>query len=91
MHNNPLSKDNFLVYLVTLTIGPAFLSAGIYLCWRGLWSCMERNEVAFGQGRIRFLFCSCDFMALLLQAAVGAIASSANTNSAVSILNRSKD
>jgi len=81
MHNNPFSKNNFLIYLVTLTIAPAFLSAAIYLC-------LARIVVVYGEERSRFrprtytiMFCSCDFLALLLQAAGGAIASISKTNS----------
>lgn len=84
MHSNPFSKNNFLIYLVTLTIAPAFLSAAIYLC-------LVRIVVVYGEKRSRFrprtytvLFCSCDFLALLLQAIGGAIASIVNTASAVS-------
>lgn len=84
MHNNPFSKNDFLIYLVTLTIAPAFLSAAIYLC-------LARIVVVYGEERSRFrprtytiMFCSCDFLALLLQAAGGAIASISNTNSGVS-------
>jgi hypothetical protein len=61
MHNNPFSKNNFLIYLVMLTIAPAFLSAAIYLC-------LARIVVVYGEERSRFrprtytiLFCSCDF------------------------------
>jgi len=32
MHSNPFIDTNFIMYLVCLTIGPAFLSASIYLC-----------------------------------------------------------
>jgi len=84
MHSNPFSKTNFLMYLVTLTIAPAFLSAAIYLC-------LARIVVVYGEEKSRFrprtytiVFCSCDFLALLLQAAGGAIASSADTVSSVS-------
>jgi hypothetical protein len=83
MHNNPFSKTDFLMYLVTLTIAPAFLSAAVYLC-------LARIVVVYGEERSRFqprtytiMFCSCDFLALLLQAAGGAIASIANTASSV--------
>ena len=84
MNSNPFTKSNFLMYLVTLTIAPAFLSAAIYLC-------LARIVVVYGEERSRFrprtytiLFCSCDFLALLLQAIGGAIASIATTVSAVS-------
>ena len=68
-------------YLVCLTIGPAFLSASIYLC-------LARIVVIFGESIARFrpafytvTFICCDFFSLLLQAAGGAIASGANTPS----------
>jgi hypothetical protein len=84
MHSNPFSKNNFLIYLVTLTIAPAFLSAAIYLC-------LARIVVVYGEGKSGFqprtytiLFCTCDFLALLLQAAGGAIASISDTQSDVS-------
>src|SRR4051812_21760887 len=32
LHTNPFDKDTFILYLIFLTIAPAFLSAGIYLC-----------------------------------------------------------
>ena len=84
MHNNPFSKNGVLVYLVTLTMVPALLRAAIYLC-------LERVADVYGEERSRFrpmrytvLFCSCDFLALLLQAIGGAIASAAYTTSSVS-------
>lgn len=68
-------------YLVCLTIGPAFLSASIYLC-------LARVVVVFSEDISRFrpavytiTFVCCDFFSLLLQAAGGAIASGANTPS----------
>ena len=64
-----------------MTIGPAFLSASIYLC-------LSRLVVVYGQHLSRFrpftytaTFMGCDFISLLLQAAGGAIASTANTPS----------
>ncbi|KAK1147856.1 phospholipid-translocating ATPase rsb1 [Aspergillus melleus] len=78
MHNNPFVFDNFLMYLVCLTIGPAFLSAAIYLC-------LSRIVIAYGEKIPYFrartytiLFITCDLIALILQAAGGAIASIAD-------------
>ena len=66
-------------YLICLTIGPAFLTAAIYLC-------LARIVVIYGEGVSRVkprtytvVFISCDFLSLLLQAAGGALASVANT------------
>jgi RTA1 like protein len=88
IHSNPFLKTNFLMYLVTLTIAPAFLSASIYLC-------LARIVVVYGEEASRFkprtytvVFCTGDFLALLLQAVGGAIASDATSTSAVSIVPR---
>ncbi|KAI9834596.1 MAG: hypothetical protein M1838_005488 [Thelocarpon superellum] len=65
-------------YLICLTIGPAFLSASIYLC-------LARIVVVFGEHISRFrpatytiFFVGCDFISLLLQAIGGGIAATAN-------------
>jgi RTA1 like protein len=73
--------NNFLIYIVCLTIGPAFLSAAVYLC-------LGRIVVIYGQHLSRFkprtytlIFCGCDIFSLALQAAGGGIASSSTTYS----------
>tara|TARA_R110002060_G_scaffold33975_2_gene44828 strand:- start:11 stop:469 length:459 start_codon:yes stop_codon:yes gene_type:complete len=65
--------------LVGLTIGPAFLSAAIYLC-------LGRIIVVYGQHISRLkprsytiIFMSCDLVSLILQSAGGAMASIADT------------
>ena len=83
LHNNPFDPtgNNFLIYIVCLTISPAFLSAAIYLC-------LGRIVVAYSESISRFkprtytlIFCGCDLFSLVLQAAGGGIASTANTYS----------
>ena len=81
-----MKKESILIrvchrYLICLTIGPAFLSAAIYLC-------LARIVVAYGEhiSRVKpkiytITFMSFDFLSLLLQAIGGAIASTSNTNS----------
>ncbi|RSM20127.1 hypothetical protein CDV31_000922 [Fusarium ambrosium] len=66
-------KDFFLMYIVTLTIGPAFLSAALYLC-------LARIITVYGAHLARFrpmvyttVFMLLDFFALLLQSAGGAL------------------
>jgi hypothetical protein len=78
---SPFDNDFFLMYLITLTIAPAFLSAAIYLC-------LSRIVILYGAHLSRFkprtytiVFCTCDFISLVLQAAGGGIASSADTPS----------
>lgn len=79
LHNSPFDNNYFLMYLVTLTIAPAFLTAAIYLC-------LSRIVIVYGQHLSRFkpraytlVFCTCDLISLVLQALGGGIASSANT------------
>lgn len=81
---NPFDNNAFLIYLVCLTIGPAFLSAAVYLC-------LARIVIVYGESLSRFyprtytlMFCSFDFIALVLQAVGGAIASTALDRNTVS-------
>ncbi|KAK8923361.1 Sphingoid long-chain base transporter RSB1 [Metarhizium anisopliae] len=87
MHNDPFKMDPFLMfatllvatqgqYLICLTIGPAFLSAAIYLS-------LSRLIVAHGAYLARFaprtytiIFVTCDVISLVLQATGGAFAAS---------------
>ncbi|TEY52903.1 hypothetical protein BOTCAL_0253g00060 [Botryotinia calthae] len=79
IHNSPFDNNYFLMYLICLTIAPAFLTAGIYLC-------LSRIVIVYGQEISRFrpgtytiIFCTCDIISLVLQATGGAIASLADT------------
>jgi hypothetical protein len=76
MHYDPFNRAYFLWYLVTLTLGPAFLAAAIYLC-------LGRIVVIYGENlsRIRprtytYIFMGCDFFSLIVQALGGGIAAS---------------
>ncbi|OQD79301.1 hypothetical protein PENANT_c055G06260 [Penicillium antarcticum] len=78
MHNNPFDFNAFLLYLICLTIAPAFFTAAIYIC-------LGRIVIVYGEdiSRIRprtytILFVTCDIIALVLQAAGGAITSIAD-------------
>lgn len=74
-YNNPFTMNPFLIQICCLTFAPAFLAAGIYLC-------LSRIVVIFGADISRippkaytWLFVSCDFVSLVLQAAGGGVAS----------------
>ncbi|GIK00908.1 hypothetical protein Aspvir_004938 [Aspergillus viridinutans] len=78
LHYNPFPFDPFLEYLICLTIGPAFLSAAIYIC-------LGHIVVVYGEDISRLkprtytiIFVVCDFLSLVLQAAGGAITSTAD-------------
>ncbi|RAR10665.1 sphingoid long-chain base transporter RSB1 [Stemphylium lycopersici] len=74
-HNDMFSEDAFLIQIICLTIGPAFLAAGIYLC-------LSRIVTTIGPEHSRIkplsyprIFIPCDFISLVLQAAGGGMAS----------------
>ncbi|KAF7166912.1 hypothetical protein CNMCM5623_000449 [Aspergillus felis] len=77
LHYNPFPFDPFLEYLICLTIGPAFMSAAIYIC-------LGHIVIVYGEDISRLkprtytiIFVLCDFLSLVLQAAGGAITSTA--------------
>lgn len=76
IHIDPFVEPYFLWYLICLTIGPAFLSAGIYVT-------LGKVVVVYGEkiSRIRpgtytVIFMGCDLFSLVLQALGGGIAAS---------------
>ena len=80
LNANDFNNNNFVIYLVGCTIGPAFFSAAIYLS-------LSRIIVIFGRSNtpklnprlITTIFITSDLLSLILQAAGGALASVANT------------
>ncbi|OIW31238.1 RTA1-domain-containing protein [Coniochaeta ligniaria NRRL 30616] len=77
---NQWQENGFLIQIVCLTIGPAFLAAGVYLCLR-------RIVYAFGPENSRIppeyytrIFIPCDVISLVLQATGGGMASVASHN-----------
>lgn len=76
MNGNPFNRDYFLWYLITLTIGPVFIAAAIYLT-------LGRIVVVYGEGISRLkprsytmFFLGCDIVSLCVQAVGGGIAAS---------------
>ncbi|KAF8459996.1 RTA1 like protein-domain-containing protein [Kalaharituber pfeilii] len=79
-HDDMEASDPFLIQICCLTLAPAFLAAGIYLC-------LSRIVVVFGADISRippkgytYIFVACDFISLILQGAGGGIASVAANN-----------
>ncbi|KAJ5723424.1 hypothetical protein N7488_001459 [Penicillium malachiteum] len=80
MHHNPFNFSGFLLYLIPLTIGPAFFTAAIYIC-------LGKIIIVYGEdiSRLRpktysYIFITCDLIALVLQAAGGAVSSIATSS-----------
>ncbi|RPA97967.1 RTA1-domain-containing protein [Choiromyces venosus 120613-1] len=74
-YSQPFEMNAFLMQICCLTIAPAFLCAGIYLC-------LSRIVMVFGAETSRippkaytYIFVTCDFISLCLQGAGGGIAS----------------
>ncbi|KAL4772357.1 RTA1 like protein-domain-containing protein [Aspergillus nidulans var. acristatus] len=80
LHNNPFNFSAFLQYLICLTIGPAFITAAIYLSF-------GRVIIIYGEKSSRLraksyakIFVACDLLCLVLQAAGGAVTATAGRN-----------
>lgn len=77
LHYDPFYRPYFLWYLISLSIGPVFIAAAIYLC-------LGRIVVVYGEeiSRIKprgytLFFLGCDLIALSVQTVGGGIAASA--------------
>ncbi|KAF4622654.1 hypothetical protein G7Y89_g14372 [Cudoniella acicularis] len=77
---DPTGND-FLIYLVPLTISPALLTAAIYLCLGRIVVVYGENLSRFRPRTYTFIFCGFDLFSLVLQALGGGIASGAKTYS----------
>ncbi|KAI9924203.1 hypothetical protein MW887_007153 [Aspergillus wentii] len=80
LHYNPFPFDPFLEYLICLTIGPAFISAAIYICLGRIVTVYGENVSRLRPRTYTIIFVSCDLLSLILQAAGGAITSTADDN-----------
>ena len=76
LHNNPFDRILFLIYLISLTLGPVFFAAAIYLC-------LGRIVVVYGEELSKLkpktytvVFLTCDFVSLVVQGVGGGIAAS---------------
>ena len=68
-------------YIITLTIGPVFFAASIYLTLSRIIVHYGVHHTRISPKAISLTFMSCDFVALILQATGGAIADTAGSPS----------
>ncbi|KAK9237840.1 RTA1 like protein-domain-containing protein [Lipomyces kononenkoae] len=87
LHSNPYKLSTFLLQIVCLTTGPAFYSAGLYLC-------LARIAAVYGENISRIrpiwytrIFITCDVISLSLQGTGGGVASAATKSSTLAIGN----
>ncbi|KAH7158135.1 RTA1 like protein-domain-containing protein [Dactylonectria estremocensis] len=78
--DNPWSENGFLVQICCLTIGPAFMAAGIYLCLRRIVSAFGPENSRIPPEYYTRIFIPCDVISLVLQALGGGMASVASHN-----------
>lgn len=79
MIDDIFNDNNFIIYLIGLTIGPAFYSAAIYLCFSRIVKVYGDNLSLLRPKIVTIIFITGDFLSLVLQAAGGALASTAET------------
>lgn len=82
LHENIFSFNGFLIYLIPLTIAPAFITASMYLCLARL---IHIVDPALQYTRLRpmmytWIFVTFDFIALVLQGAGGGITATGDDN-----------
>ena len=82
MHSLSRPCNNTHRYIVTLTIGPAFFSAAVYLCLARILSVFGQHLSHFKPRTYTITFMVSDFIALVLQASGGAILGGDDTTKA---------
>ncbi|KAK0717127.1 RTA1 like protein-domain-containing protein [Lasiosphaeria miniovina] len=79
-HGNVWDQNGFLIQIICLTIAPAFLAAGIYLCLRRIVYVFGAENSRISPAMYTRFFIPCDVISLVLQAAGGALASIADND-----------
>ncbi|KAL2833156.1 RTA1 like protein-domain-containing protein [Aspergillus pseudoustus] len=80
LHNNPYSSTGFEIQICTLTMGPAFWSAAIYLTLKHEVEVLGRGFSPLQANWYPYIFITCDLISLTLQGAGGGLAASADTD-----------
>lgn len=75
-----MTQNPFLIQIICLTIAPAFLAAGIYLCLSRIVTTVGPKHSRIKPLSYLKIFIPCDFISLVLQAAGGGMASVSTHN-----------
>ncbi len=78
---DPFINNDFLIYLICVTIAPALLTAAIYLCLARIVTVYGAEISRFRPRTYTIVFCGCDLFSLVLQGLGGGIAATAISNS----------
>ncbi|KAL5343277.1 RTA1 like protein-domain-containing protein [Aspergillus crustosus] len=79
LHDNPYSDAGFETQICTLTMGPAFWSAAIYLTLKHEVIVLGREFSLLKANWYAYIFVTCDLISLGLQGAGGGLAATATT------------
>ncbi|RYN25625.1 hypothetical protein AA0112_g8439 [Alternaria arborescens] len=79
-HQDMFAENPFLIQIICLTIAPAFLAAGIYLCLSRIVTTVGPQHSRIKPLSYPKIFIPCDFISLVLQAAGGGMASVSTHN-----------
>jgi len=85
LHNNIFDFNAFLMYLIPLTIAPAFITASIYLCLARVIYILDPSLVHTRLTPMTYtkIFVTFDFISLVLQGAGGGVAATADNDKAM--------
>lgn len=82
MHDNPWSPSGFKVQVVCLILAPSFIAAGIYWSLKHIVLFLGPEKSRLPPRLYPWIFVGCDIGSILLQAAGGGVASSADDTDA---------
>jgi len=81
----PYNSDAFLMQISTLIVAPTFFTAGIYVILGQFIHILGRQYSIISPRLYLYIFCTCDFISLVVQAIGGGIASGATTQSVTNL------
>jgi hypothetical protein len=81
MHSNPWSSAGFEMQICCLILAPSFFAAALYLTLKDIVRAIGPQFSVIKPKLYPWIFISCDLISLILQAAGGGTAASANTTS----------
>ncbi|KAF2226233.1 RTA1 like protein-domain-containing protein [Elsinoe ampelina] len=79
MHSNPWDENAFTIQITCLILGPAFISASVYLTLKHFALALGREKSLLRPEWYTWVFITADIVSIVLQAVGGALASSAET------------
>lgn len=83
---NPFDNNAFIIYLICVTIAPALLCTGIYLCLTRIVTIYGTSLSRFKPRTYTIVFCGCDLFSLVLWGIAATAVSLSGENSGKNIM-----